>query len=109
MNTRKIWANLAVENLERTTQFYTQLGFKFNGASKDLTSFLVGEDDFALNFFLKDTLKGNVKGEIADPKHGNEVVFTLSADSNEEVDQWEHEVKSAGGNVISKPEEFGER
>ena len=54
MKTKKIWANLGVENLERTTKFYSELGFKPNGASKELTSFFVGEDDFVIHFFLKD-------------------------------------------------------
>ena len=107
MKTKKIWANLGVENLERTTKFYSELGFKPNGASKELTSFFVGEDDFVIHFFLKDILQSSMKGEIVDPKSGNEVIFTLSADSREEVDHWENEVRNAGGTVISKAEEFG--
>ena len=35
MKPKRIWANLTVEDLERTTKFYTELGFKFNGASKN--------------------------------------------------------------------------
>lgn len=108
MKTRKIWANLAAEDLERTTEFYTRLGFKANGRSRDLTSFKVGEDDFVLHFFLKDVLLSNVKGQMADPKQGNEVVFTLSADSREEVDQWEKAVEEAGGTLVSRAEEFGQ-
>jgi predicted lactoylglutathione lyase len=53
MKTKKIWANLTVEDLERTTKFYTELGFKSNGASKELTSFFVGEDDFCNSFLFK--------------------------------------------------------
>jgi uncharacterized protein len=108
MKAKKIWANLTVDNLERTTKFYTELGFKPNGASKDLTSFFFGDDDFVIHFFLKDVLKQNVKGEVADLKYGNEIVFTLSADSKEEVNNWEKEVKQAGGTIISGAEEFGE-
>lgn len=107
MNTRKIWANLTVDDLERTTKFYTELGFKFNGASEELTSFFVGEDDFIIHFFLKDVLKSNVPGEIADLKYGNEIVFTLSADSREEVNRWEDQVRKAGGTIISPAKEFG--
>ncbi|HEY0899354.1 MAG TPA: VOC family protein [Sphingobacteriaceae bacterium] len=107
MKTRKIWANLGVADLERTTKFYTQLGFKSNGASKELTSFFVGEENFIIHFFLKNILQSNVKIEIADPKHGSEVVFTLSADSKEEMDTWEQEVKAAGGTILSEAEEFG--
>lgn len=109
MKTKKIWANLGVEDLERTTEFYTKLGFKPNGASKELTSFFVGENDFIIHFFLKDVLKPGMKGEIADLKYGNEIIFTLSADSKHEVDSWENEIRNAGGTIISKPEEFGQR
>ena len=107
MKTKQIWANLGVEDLDRTTKFYTELGFKPNGASKELTSFFVGEDDFVIHFFLKDILKSGSKGEIADVKYGNEILFTLSADSKEEVNNWENEVENAGGTIISKAEEFG--
>ncbi|MGN6533050.1 MAG: VOC family protein, partial [Ginsengibacter sp.] len=102
------WANLGVEDLQRTTQFYTQLGFKPNGSSKELTSFMVGERGFVIHFFLKEILKSGIKGEIADLKHGNEIIFTLSAGSKNEVDKWENEVKNAGGTIVSGAEEFGQ-
>src|SRR5476651_2260094 len=107
MNPKKVWSNLAVSDLDRTTKFYTELGFKSNGNSKELTSFFVGEDDFVMHFFLKDILKTSIKGEIADSQNVNEVLFTLSAESREQVDSWEKEVEIAGGKIISKPEEFG--
>jgi len=107
MNPKMIWSNLAVSDLERTTQFYTELGFKSNGKSKELTSFFVGENDFVIHFFLKDILKTAIKGEITDSKNSNEVIFTLSAESKEQVDNWAKEVERAGGKIISKPEEFG--
>jgi predicted lactoylglutathione lyase len=108
MNPKKIWSNLAVSDLERTTKFYTELGFKFNGNSKELTSFLIGEDDFVMHFFLKNVLETNTKIKIADSQNSNEVVFTLSAESKEQVNNWAKEVERAGGKIISKPEEFGE-
>lgn len=107
MNPKKIWSNLAVSDLERTTKFYTELGFKPNGNSKELTSFLVGEDNFIMHFFLRDILKTSIKGDITDSKKANEVLFTLSAQSKDQVDNWAKEVERAGGKIISKPEEFG--
>ena len=107
MNPKMIWSNLAVSDLERTTKFYTELGFKPNGSSKELTSFFVGEDDFVMHFFLKDILKTSIKGEITDSQNANEVLFTLSAESKDQVDNWAKEVERAGGKIISKPEEFG--
>ena len=107
MNPKKIWANLAVNNLERTTKFYTSLGFKSNGSSKELTSFFVGEKDFIIHFFLKEILKTSIRGEIADAQSANEILFTISAKSKDEADSWEKEVEIAGGTIISRPEEFG--
>ena len=72
-----------------------------------MTSFFVGEDDFVMHFFLKDILKTSIKSEIADSQNANEVLFTLSAESKDQVDNWEKEVERAGGKIISKPEEFG--
>ncbi|MGN7722833.1 VOC family protein [Chitinophaga sp. 22620] len=108
MKPKKIWSNLAVSDLARTTKFYTELGFKPNGSNKELTSFVVGKDEFVIHFFLKDILKTAIKGEIADSQHANEVIFTLSAESKSQVDDWAKEVENAGGKNISSPEEFGE-
>ncbi len=107
MNTKKIWANFGVHDLERTTRFYQQLGFKQNGASDQLTSFFFGEENFIIHFFLKDILQPAMKGAIIDAKAGNEIIFTLSAGSREEVNHWEKEVQQAGGTIVSKPEEYG--
>jgi len=108
MNTKKIWANFGVTDLERTTKFYKQLGFKHNGASEQLTSFFFGQEKFIIHFFLKDVLEPAMKGAIISQSAGNEIIFTLSADTREEVDKWEIEIREAGGTIVSKPEEFGD-
>ena len=108
MKPKRIWANFGVSDLERTTKFYTDLGFKSNGASKDLTSFFVSEDNFIIHFFLKEVLKTNTSLDLVDPAKENEIIFTLSAEIKEDVDKWAKEVEPAGGKLISKPEAFGE-
>lgn len=108
MNTKKIWANFGVQDLARTTKFYKDLGFKPNGASEQLTSFFFGDDNFIIHFFLRDILAPAMKGPIADVKAGNEIIFTLAAGSKEEVNNWEKEIRQAGGTIISRPEAFGE-
>lgn len=108
MKPKKIWANLAVSDLDRTTTFYSNLGFKFNGRSNELTSIKIGEDEFVIHFFLKDVISTNTSVDITDSPSPNEVMFTLSAESKDQVDEWAKEVKVAGGKLISQPEEFGE-
>jgi predicted lactoylglutathione lyase len=111
MRPTKIWANLAVKDVNNTRNFYTSLGFKSNeghNKAKELTSFLIGDDDFVVHFFQKDSLKESMKGEIADLTQGNEVMFTLWAESKEEADAWAMEVRNAGGVIFIEPSEFGE-
>ncbi|ARS40227.1 hypothetical protein CA265_11420 [Sphingobacteriaceae bacterium GW460-11-11-14-LB5] len=104
----KIWANLGVKNVEKSRTFYTKLGFEKNAGpeSDELASFLFGEDNFVIHFFKEDSLKKGMKGELADLSKGNEVMFTISAETKEEVDEWAVKVKDAGGAVFSPPEEF---
>ena len=110
MKPKKIWANVGVSDLARTAKFYNALGFTPNGihsTTKELTSFLIGDDKFVMHFFLKDILAPAMKGKMADTQQVNEIIFTLSAESKEEVNQWAKEVEKAGGTNISQPEEFG--
>jgi uncharacterized protein len=111
MKTNQIWANLASNDIKRTTKFYIELGFKANDShgpeDKELTSFSFGENEFIVNFFLKEILRNNTRSEIADLKNGNEIIFSLSAESKEEVNQWVEIVKKAGGKIEVAPYEIG--
>lgn len=108
MKTKQIWANLATNDLERTTKFYKALGFKANGSQAgELTSFSFGENDFVINFFLKDVLQKNTRTEITDLKSGSELIISLSAESREQVNEWVAIVKKAGGKITAEPYEIG--
>ncbi|HKG05432.1 MAG TPA: VOC family protein [Pedobacter sp.] len=104
----QIWANLGVKNVKRTEEFYTRLGFKETPGQKsdELTSFLFGDDDFIIHFFKEDSLKKGMKGDLADLSKGNEVIFSISAETEAEVNDWATKVKDAGGHVFSPPESF---
>lgn len=110
MKPKMIWANLAVANLERTQKFYEAIGCTPNNphTSNELVSFFFGENNFVIHFFLKNILETNVKGvAFGDSQISNEIIFTLSAENDEQVNQWAEEVENAGGTIISKPERFG--
>jgi predicted lactoylglutathione lyase len=107
MNPKKIWEILAVTDLERTTKFYSEIGFKFKGKSEDLVSFLVGENDFVIHFFLKEKIEANTKIKFSNTMENSEIMFTLSAETKQQVDDSAKEIENAGGKMISQPEEFG--
>lgn len=105
MNTKqKIWANFSVKDAKRTDQFYTQLGFARNGTNKypKLASFLFGEDGFVIHFFEQ----GSTIDEFLTPgsKDSSEIIFTLSAETEEEVNEFAKKVKNAGGDIIKQVE-----
>ncbi|RVT76751.1 glyoxalase [Flavobacterium sufflavum] len=105
MKTNQIWGNLAVKDLERTTKFYTTLGFKPNGNSEELSSFFFGDNNFVIHFFIKEQLEKFMPG-IADLSKGNEIIFSLSAKTKEEVDNWAAEVRKAGGTIFLEPTNY---
>lgn len=101
MKPKNIWANLGVENIERTKDFYLSLGLKLNGnPAEDLVSFLFGDDDFVIHFFEQEKLKTSLEGELSNLRQGNEVMFSLSVESKDEFDSWISEIKQAGGNIL---------
>lgn len=101
MKPKKIWANLGVEHISRTKHFYQSLGFRLNGnPADDLVSFLFGEDDFIIHFFQKERLKASMEGELSQLQHGNEIMFSLLAESTDEYDNWIVEIQNAGGTIL---------
>ncbi|MCC8425701.1 VOC family protein [Mucilaginibacter sp. UR6-11] len=102
MKTKKIWANFSVKDTNRTYQFYTQLGFKpsaQNGYPK-LASFLFGDDEFTIHFFEQ----GSKIDEYLSPgpTTNSEIIFTLAADTEAEVNEWAERVKNAGGAIFQE-------
>jgi predicted lactoylglutathione lyase len=109
MKPKMIWANLVSTDLDKTAEFYSDLGFKLNGNYTDeAASFFFGKDNFVINFFTKQRLEKDVNGNLSIPQNGNEIIFSLSADSKAEVDKWFEKVKSIGGTVFSEPQNYEE-
>ncbi|TDP01035.1 VOC family protein [Flavobacterium sp. 245] len=107
MKTKMIWANLVSHDLQKTIKFYSDLGFKQNGKeTEELVSFIYGEKNFIINFFIPKRFDNALRGKSADTKIENEIIFSLSADSRENVDEWYEIVKKAGAEIFSEPENF---
>ncbi|WP_281233458.1 VOC family protein [Flavobacterium gelatinilyticum] len=107
METKMIWANLVSHDLQRTIKFYTDLGFKQNGKeTEELVSFVFGESNFVINFFVPVRLEYALRGKLLKTAGENEIIFSLSAKTREEVDLWHEKVKAIGGTIFAEPENF---
>lgn len=104
MNSFKIWANLAVKDVARTAEFYRAMGFTPNGnPTAELASFLFGKDGFIIHFFKQEKLEAAMNRKAADLSNGTEVMFSISAQSEQEVREWVDRATAAGGGIFRQP------
>jgi predicted lactoylglutathione lyase len=93
---RKLFVNLPVKNLERSIDFFTQLGFEFNPqfTSENATSMIIN-DDAAVMLLLEDFYSTFTERKIADAAT-SEVILAITSESREEVDDLVSKALEAG-------------
>lgn len=103
MKAKMIWANFSVKDARRTHEFYTQLGFKPFMPNSDarLASFLFGENGFVIHFFEQGS---QIDKYLPSASKTSEIIFTLSAETEAEVNKWLARVKKAGGKILHDAE-----
>jgi predicted lactoylglutathione lyase len=102
MKSKLIWANYSVKDAKRTNEFYTQLGFTPNKSPQSdpkLASFFFGDSKFVIHFFEQGT---GIDKFFPSGSKTDEIIFTLSAETEEEVKEFESKVKKAGGEIFQK-------
>ncbi|GAB0156590.1 VOC family protein [Chryseobacterium sp. Alg-005] len=106
MKSKKIWANFSVKDAKRTHEFYTRLGFTPTPSNSDpkLASFLFGEHNFVIHFFEQGT---KIDEYLSPGFKTSEIIFTLSAETEKEVNEWKDRVKEAGGRISHETERNG--
>ncbi len=104
----KIFVNLPVKNLNKSVEFFTSLGFKFNPQFTDETAtcMIVGEDIFVM-LLTHDKFKTFTPKEICDATKSTEVLVCLSADSREKVDEIVRNAIASGGTTYKEPQDHG--
>jgi predicted lactoylglutathione lyase len=101
---RKLFVNLAVEDLDRSVEFFTKLGFTFDPRFTDETAtcMVVGEDAFVM-LLVHDRFKDFTKKDLADSRAQTEAILGVSAESREQVDDLAETALAAGGAPASEP------
>jgi uncharacterized protein len=106
-SSRKIFVNLAVKDLGRAVDFFTDLGFSFDPRFTDeqATCMVVSDEAFVM-LLVEDRFKDFTKKELADPRTHTEAIVALSADSREQVDELADKALQAGGSPANEPLEM---
>jgi uncharacterized protein len=104
----KIFVNLPVNNLKKSIEFFTKLGFTFNPQFTDETAtcMIIGEDIFVM-LLTKEKFKTFTPKEICDATKSTEVLVALSFESRERVDELVRQAVAAGGTTYNEPQDHG--
>ncbi|PRD55961.1 VOC family protein [Sphingobacterium gobiense] len=107
----KIWADYPIKDIKRSKEFYSALGFTVRELTHDGDDFIsltIGDNGFILNLFPTERFERGVKTKVLDTTGTNEVNFSISADSKDEVLAWEKALLDIDADIISSPEEMKE-
>jgi predicted lactoylglutathione lyase len=104
----QIFINLPVKDLERSIEFFTDLGFTFNMefTNKNAACMIISEEIFAMllvqEFFATFTTKA-----ICDTETHAEVINAIAFDDREAIDEMIHRAIAAGGTEPRPPQDHG--
>lgn len=105
---KNIFVNLPVKDVNKSTNFFKELGFEFNPQFSDETaSCMIIYDNIYAMIMVEERFKGFTKKEIVDTTTSAEAIFCLSAESREQVDELVNKALSSGGKSYSDPQDHG--
>lgn len=104
---QQMFVNLPVKDLERSMEFFTQVGFEFNPmfTNEQAAALVLGDNLFAM-LLVPDFFKGFTSKPIPDASMA-EAIVALSADSREQVDEIVNKALAAGGKRYVEPVDHG--
>ncbi len=106
--TKQFWLNLPSKNVNKSREFFVQMGFKLNeqfGNNTHQASLMIGEKNVVLMLFNEETFKGFTNTNIPDITNATDVLFSIDAESPEEVDEMARKAVAAGGKCDHKPQD----
>lgn len=104
----KVFINLSVKNLEKSMEFFKNLGFSFNLQFTDekAACMVISDNIFAM-LLTEDFFQTFTKKELCDAKKATEVLVALDTNSKEEVQEMVSKAKSLGATIYAEPSDHG--
>ena len=108
MTTKNIFVNLCVQDLNKSVEFFTKLGFTFNAQFTDETATsMIMHDNIFFMLIVPSRFKEFTKKEIVDSHTSTEVINAFSCESKAEVDVMFEKAIAAGGKKFRETEDMG--
>ena len=104
----KVFINLPVKNLDKSMEFFKNLGFSFNLQFTDekAACMVISDNIFAM-LLTEDFFQTFTKKELCDAKKATEVLVALDTNSKEEVQDIVAKAKSLGATIYAEPGDHG--
>lgn len=104
----QIFVNLPVKDLQKSMNFFTQLGFSFNPHFTDENGacMVIGNNIFAM-LLAEPFFKTFTNKPISNAEESTEVIIAIDAASRAEVDELVRKAQGAGGLIYRDPEDHG--
>ncbi|MFE9775710.1 VOC family protein [Streptomyces sp. NPDC005931] len=108
MYQQMIFVNLAVDDLDASKRFFTELGYSINAQfSDENTASVMISDTIVAMLHTRQRYAEFTKKEIADATRTSEVLLALSSESREKVDELVDKAVAAGGSISGETQDQG--
>jgi uncharacterized protein len=102
----KIYVNLPVKDLARSTEFFGKLGFSFDERfSNDQAGCLIISDDIYAMLITEPFFRSFTTKELADASKTTEAIVALEVDTRQQVDEMASMALKSGASPASEPME----
>jgi predicted lactoylglutathione lyase len=104
----QIFVNLPVKDLNKSVEFFTKIGYKFNAQFTDENATcMIISDTIYVMLLVEPFFQTFTKKQIVDATTSTEAIICLSADSRERVDELISKAVAAGATTPRDPEDHG--
>jgi predicted lactoylglutathione lyase len=105
---QKIFVNLPVKDVNKSAEFFKQLGYTINPKYSDETavSVVISEEIYAM-LLIESKFSEFTPRQVADTSKTTEVITCLSAESKDEVNKLVDKAIKAGGTETRPPQDYG--
>jgi predicted lactoylglutathione lyase len=104
----KIYVNLPVKDLNKSKEFFLQLGYTFDArVSDDHAACLVISDTILIMLVTEEPFKSMITGDICDTTKSTEAIMGLSAESRDEINDIVNKAVAAGGTTPKPATDHG--
>lgn len=105
---RKLFLNLPVKDVQRSTDFFTRLGFSFNPVfSSPDTACMVVSEDIHVMLLEEERFRPFTRKQVCNAHTHTEALIGIDAESREEVDDMVRRAAANGGTIYAEPQDHG--